>query len=240
MIANFSSWVQAQTSEAAVEAWTEYQKNFQIYSQEVAQLNRNKQLYARASNESTLAELLTSARATLLARQKTMVNYTTYLADVCAEYMANQIELSRARTELLTEVKSFEALKSDFDAITTWYVQDDAFAKAMTQFEATAYRAYAWIYWTRLTDLTKRAANLVETQQDRILAEAETGVVKTEKTKLIKQTERALVQLQKQLLVVKADLASINSYATYTNFAHQLEQMQSDLQANWEVYASLE
>lgn len=231
--------VKAITEEAQIFA-TNYEQVFQTYSQQAAQLEREKQLYARAPNEENLNSLLVSARATLTSRQEVMINYASYLAAVCSEYMQNQIELARLREELIKQTALFEALDNNFTQLTTWRTQDNNFAKAMTTFQVTAYQTYAWIYWTRLNLLANNFADLMEAQTERILTEASSEIIRTQKEKTIAETERATVKIQTRIKESKNTLTKINNYNTYNSFAHTLDQIQTDLQATVQIYAELE
>ncbi len=224
----------------AAEAYTTYDRELEIYTKENAQLERNSLIYGRAQNEENLNLVMESARATLTARAQALYNYSLYLGALCGEYMENQIELAGLREELLLEAEQFAALKNDFTQITDWYVQDDTFAKAMAKFQVTAYRAYAWIYWTRMSVLNENFTALIEAQKSRILAESETAVLRAEEEKIIEQAERAVTKVKKDLVTIKPNLNNVNSYDSYTNLAHNLDQIRSELKANLINYANLE
>jgi hypothetical protein len=227
-------------TEEAQNFYTNYEQIFQTYSQQAAQLERDKQIYARAQNEENLNSLLVSARATLTARQEVMINYTSYLATVCSEYMENQIELARLREELVKQTAAFSALNGNFTQLTTWRTEDNSFAKTMATFQVTAYQTYAWIYWTRLNLLANNFADLITTQKERILTEASSEIIRTQKEKTIAETERTATKLQIRIKESKTTLTKINSDTTYNSFAHTLDQIQTDLQAAVQIYAELE
>lgn len=231
--------VKAMTEEAQ-NFYTNYEQIFQVYSQQAAQMERDKQIYARAANEENLNSLLVSARAALTSRQEVMVNYSSYLAAVCSEYMKNQIELARLREDLVKQTTAFSALDNNFTQLVTWRTADNNFAKTMATFQVTAYQTYAWIYWTRLNLLANNFVDLVTAQKERILAEASSEIIRTQKEKTLAETERTLVKLQKRIEESKATLTKINSDTTYNSFAHTLDQIQTDLQATAQTYAELE
>ncbi len=235
----FGGSVKAVTEEAQ-NFYLNYEQIFQTYSQQAAQLERDKQIYARAQNEENLNSLLMSARATLTSRQEVMVNYTSYLAAVCSEYMENQIELARLREELVKQTTAFSAFDNSFAQLTTWRTADNSFAKTMTAFQVTAYQTYAWIYWTRLNLLANNFADLITMQKERILAEASSEIIRTQKEKTIAETERTATKLQARIKESKNTLTKINNYSTYNGFAHTLDQIQTDLQAVVQIYAELE
>lgn len=217
-----------------------YQNRLKEYSTAAANFERERQIYSRDNSENNFVNVINSAQIVLAARAQTMSNYCLYLIELCKIYITNQITLAELTENLQNQQQQFLSLNHDFTQTATWYQEDAKFAQIMANLSDTAYEAYAWIYWSRLSQLVDQYQQLVMTQQERIIAEAETQILAEQKRKIIQESERTLVNLRADLTVQEKKLAIIRNYETYTQFAHDLNIIQSDLQTSLKVYAELE
>ncbi|MDO5561597.1 MAG: hypothetical protein Q4G02_02370 [bacterium] len=217
-----------------------YQNQLKEYSSAAASFERERQIYSRDNSENNFVNVINSAQVVLAARAQTMSNYCLYLLELCKTYITNQIELADLTENLQNQNQQFLSLNHEFTQTTTWYQEDAKFAQIMANLSNTAYEAYAWIYWSRLSQLVDLYQQLVDTQQERIIAEAETQILAEQKRKTIQESERTLANLKADLAVQEKKLTTIRNYETYTQFAHALNIIQSDLQTSLKVYAELE
>jgi hypothetical protein len=217
-----------------------YQQAMGNYRTQIAQFDRDKQIYANRPSQQQLQTTIAAASVALESRKKAVVDYCSYLQAQLQNYVADEAIKSRLIQTLAQKQQTLATINNDFSDQGAWYQADANFARDYAALNETAYQSYAQIYWHELDAILTSFETLYRDHQQRILDEASSQVERERKSAILGQTGRSLTDLRQDLALARVKLVQINSRESYVALASELNVILAAMETSLKQFANLE